>query len=271
MVRSSGARCDRRTFLRRRSARSPRRPRRHRVLRVAPRPHSAAGRPQRRGVLLPRHLGSGERAQGARAREEALREADRRKDEFLATLSHELRNPLAPLRNALEILRAWPRRREPPVVAMMERQLKQLVRSVDDLLEVSRITRGSFELRRERAALAGIVRTAVETAESSSAPRTTARRFAVARRALGRRRSGAPCPDRRQPAEQRREIHRDGGRIELQVRRDGAQALVSVRDNGAGSRRRRWRAFSAVRARRAPKGLGIGLALARSLARCTAA
>src|SRR6266852_1363763 len=84
-----------------------------------------------------------------------LREADRRKDEFLATLAHELRNPLAPISNALQILRLGGTRSAAAEQArtMMERQLVQLVRLVDDLLDVSRITRGKVELRMERVEL----------------------------------------------------------------------------------------------------------------------
>ena len=95
----------------------------------------------------------------------ALRDSDRRKDEFLAMLGHELRNPMAPLRNALHILRmednATPDDRA--LYEMMDRQLTQLVRLVDDLLEVSRITRGHIELRHRHTALSDIVTTAVET------------------------------------------------------------------------------------------------------------
>ena len=84
--------------------------------------------------------------------EEAYQEANRRKDEFLAMLGHELRNPLAPLRNALDILRLS--HADDPTVermrAMMERQISHMVRLVDDLLEVSRITRGKIELARRR-------------------------------------------------------------------------------------------------------------------------
>src|SRR6185295_11603366 len=83
---------------------------------------------------------------------EALREADSRKDEFLATLSHELRNPLAPLRSSLEVIKRLAS--APPnasaALAIMDRQMSHLVRLVDDLLEVSRITRGQVELRREQ-------------------------------------------------------------------------------------------------------------------------
>ena len=96
--------------------------------------------------------------------EEALREADKRKDEFLALLAHELRGPLAPLRNTLEIVRRAgddpSTRRE--AAAMMDRQLGQLVRLVDDLLDVNRITRGRLDLRREPVELAPLVRHAIE-------------------------------------------------------------------------------------------------------------
>lgn len=100
-----------------------------------------------------------------REAEAALQEADRRKDEFLATLAHELRNPLAPLRSALEVLARDP---EPAVARrmheMMSRQLRHMVRLVDDLLDVSRISRDVLELRREWVALDTVIETAIETA-----------------------------------------------------------------------------------------------------------
>ena len=94
-----------------------------------------------------------------------LSEADRRKDEFLATLAHELRNPLAPIRNGLQLLRmAGPHGKAVEQArSMMERQLAQMVRLVDDLLDVSRITRNKLELRKERIDLAAVVGSAVET------------------------------------------------------------------------------------------------------------
>ncbi len=108
-----------------------------------------------------------------RSAEQALRVADRRKDEFLATLAHELRNPLAPLMNGLEILRmagANPamaeRSRE-----VMERQLRQMVRLVDDLLDVSRITTGKLMVRRSPVQLQQVIRSAVELAEPFSKSR----------------------------------------------------------------------------------------------------
>ena len=102
--------------------------------------------------------------------EDVLREADRRKDDFLATLSHELRNPLAPIRNALELMRRAGQ--EPSLqeraLGIMERQVRQLVRLTDDLLDVSRITRDRIELRRERIDLRNAIRSALETVEPLS-------------------------------------------------------------------------------------------------------
>ena len=103
-------------------------------------------------------------AERARA-EESLRLADQRKDEFLATLGHELRNPLSPLLAALHLLRAAGP--QDPVVTrvsgVMERQIDHLVRLVDDLLEVSRITRGLIEMQREVLDLGWIVHSAIDT------------------------------------------------------------------------------------------------------------
>jgi len=98
--------------------------------------------------------------------EQALRAADQRKDEFLATLAHELRNPLAPIRNALELIRRRPDDREVSGSAreIMERQLRQLVRLVDDLLDVSRITRGSLTLQREPVLLGRVIQNALDVA-----------------------------------------------------------------------------------------------------------
>lgn len=100
-----------------------------------------------------------------RQTERALRDADRHKDEFLAILAHELRNPLAPLRNAVELMQQTP---HDPVAlervrGMMDRQLEQLVRLTDDLLDVSRITRNRLEMQKERVDVIRILHSALET------------------------------------------------------------------------------------------------------------
>src|ERR1700736_1351870 len=100
--------------------------------------------------------------------EEQLREADRRKNEFLAILAHELRNPLAPIRNGLQVLRL----RAPAdefsqrTVNMMDRQMTHLVRLVDDLMDVSRITRGSLALKRQKLSLTDVLSSAVEASRA---------------------------------------------------------------------------------------------------------
>jgi PAS domain S-box-containing protein len=100
-----------------------------------------------------------------RQTERALRDADRHKDEFLAILAHELRNPLAPLRNAVELMQQAPH--DAPTLerirGMMDRQLEQLVRLTDDLLDVSRITRNKLEMHKERVDVARILQSALET------------------------------------------------------------------------------------------------------------
>ncbi|NRF67316.1 PAS domain S-box protein [Aquincola sp. S2] len=120
----------------------------------------AAGRPIRMpGVLVD--------ITARKRLEEALLDADRRKDEFLAILAHELRNPLAPIRNSLEILKL-PRIDASAVEesrAMIERQVHHLVRLVDDLLDVSRVMRGKIELRKEPLEIAAVVARAVETVQ----------------------------------------------------------------------------------------------------------
>ena len=123
----------------------------------------AALRARRRQYQIRDYLGESDRIATA------LREADRRKDEFLAILAHELRNPLAPLRNALEALRLKPHDREAAAWAraVMERQVAQMVRLIDDLLDLSRVSRGRIELRHERSDLASLVNGALEICGAS--------------------------------------------------------------------------------------------------------
>jgi PAS domain S-box-containing protein len=207
--------------------------------------------------------------------EAALADADRHKDEFLATLAHELRNPLAPIRNALEMMQLDP---DPITQAdargIIERQLRQLVHLVNDLLDVSRISQGKVELRREPVDLVDAVQAAVET----SRPLIT----------LGRHELTVQLP---RPGELLVEADLtrltqvianlmnnaakytpERGRIIVSAERAGpAEALIQVRDSGVGippdMLPRVFDLFAQVDRSldRAQGGLGIGLALVRKL------
>jgi PAS domain S-box-containing protein len=206
--------------------------------------------------------------------EEALREADHRKDEFLATLAHELRNPLVPIRNAVEILK----HHGPPdsgaqrVHELIERQVQHLVRLIDDLLDVSRISRGKLQLRKERVPLAAVLERALEVA-----------RPLIERAGHDLEVSLPPQP-----------IHLDadpvrlaevfsnlldnackfterGGRIRLSVACDGTEVAVRVADSGIGITPEHLDGIFDMfvqlpaTADRVRSGLGIGLALTRGL------
>lgn len=205
---------------------------------------------------------------------DALREADRRKDEFMAVLAHELRNPLAPIRNAIQILKspaltpeklAW-------VASVAERQVGQMARLLEDLLDVSRITRGKLELRCERVALNSVLETALETSRpvieqhghqfEFSLPDASvfvdadpARLAQVFSNLLN---NAAKYTDR-------------GGVVCLTARVEGREVLVTVKDNGIGIAAdvlpRLFSMFSQVSpgSDRSLGGLGIGLALVRGL------
>jgi CheY-like chemotaxis protein len=204
-----------------------------------------------------------------------LAEADRAKDEFLATLAHELRNPLAPLRNSLYILRstAGADAKGTRIQEMMERQVNHLVRLVDDLLEVSRITRGTFALRKERVDVAAIVRNAVETIGpllQSAGHRLT---VSVPGEALWL--DGDPVRLGQilsNLLDNAAKYTDDNGAISVTARREGGDAAISVIDNGAGIPAgllpRMFEMFSRGDGTsvRGQGGLGIGLALARRLA-----
>jgi PAS domain S-box-containing protein len=203
-----------------------------------------------------------------------LRDADQRKDEFLATLAHELRNPLAPIRNGLQVLRLAGGGSETADRArsMMERQLAHMVRLVDDLLDVSRITRNKLELRKERVALATVVHSAVDTSRplieefghtfSVTLPPTPVyldadpvRLAQVFSNLLNNAAKYTP----------------PGGKLTLTAETRGAEAIVCVRDNGLGipvaAQPRIFEMFSQLdrNVERAQGGLGIGLTLVRRL------
>jgi PAS domain S-box-containing protein len=206
--------------------------------------------------------------------ERALLEADRRKDEFLATLAHELRNPLAPIRNAVRILdsdaaderqRKWGRE-------VIARQVQRMSLLLDDLLDVSRITRGQLELKKDYVDLKAIVSDAVETARplldakqhqlSVQLPPGSVRLEADPLRlsqVLGNLLTNAA------------KYTDPGGRIALHARIDNAELIIGIRDSGIGlspeSIPALFTMFSQVNSAvdRAEGGLGIGLALVKGL------
>jgi PAS domain S-box-containing protein len=205
--------------------------------------------------------------------EQALKEADRRKDEFLATLAHELRNPLAPICNALVLLQPHDqqRRRADRLVEMVQRQVRHIVRLVDDLLEVSRITRGKIKLRRAPVELAEVLRHAVE----ASLPLIEARHqhlhvatpdAPVTLDADGVRLTQVVANLLNNAAK----YTGDGGDIWLDARGGGQEAVVSVRDNGMGMSRDMLPRVFEMFVQGEPGGidqggLGIGLTMVRKL------
>jgi PAS domain S-box-containing protein len=210
---------------------------------------------------------------GAVQAEEALKEADRRKDEFLATLAHELRNPLAPISNAVQLMRRPDGRRQSDrVVEMVGRQVRQIVTLVDDLMEVSRITRGKIDLRVERVPLAEIVHSAVETSQLAIERAGHQLTLAMPEEPL------VLLADRVRLTQVFANLLNNaakytdpGGRIWIDVWREDGMAAVSVRDTGIGiPEEALGRVFDMfAQAHRAvgrgQGGLGIGLTMVRSL------
>ncbi len=204
--------------------------------------------------------------------EAALRDADRRKDEFIAMLSHELRNPLAPIRYALQVIAAAPLpERAAHAFGTVSRQVNHLVRLVDDLLDVSRITRGKIELRRQPVTLASVVDRAVE----SVGPFVDEARHALSVRLPDEAIWMDVDPDRISQVitnllTNAAKYTPPGGRITVEADRDGNQAVVRVTDDGIGSPPEAlptlFQMFSQEdRLYRSKEGLGIGLALSKQL------
>jgi signal transduction histidine kinase/CheY-like chemotaxis protein len=206
--------------------------------------------------------------------EEALRLADRRKDEFLAMLAHELRNPLAPIRNSTQVIRLLGTT-DPNVqraTELVERQVQHMTRLVDDLLDVSRITSGKIKLQKEPVELAAVVARAVETAR----PLIDARRHELA---VTLPREAMPLDaDPTRLAQvianlltNAAKYTEEGGHIRLTVERQGGTAVVGVRDDGVGIPREMlasvFTLFTQVdrTLARSEGGLGIGLKLVKSL------
>ncbi|MEX3690587.1 ATP-binding protein [Paraburkholderia sp. BR14263] len=206
--------------------------------------------------------------------ENALREADRRKDQFLATLAHELRNPMAPIRSGLQLLRlaGADNKATDRIHGMLERQVNQMVRLVDDLLEISRIASGKIELRRGPVDLATVLHSAVET----SRPLIDAadHRLTISLPHEPLILHGDPLRIAQVIANLLNNAAKytgHGGQIWLTARREGTEAIVSVRDNGMGippaMLAQIFDLFTQVERthNRAQGGLGIGLTLVRTL------
>lgn len=214
-----------------------------------------------------------ERDEHREAAEAALRAANRAKDEFLAMLGHELRNPLSSLSNASALLQQAAVRPDvvPMVAGVLSRQVHQMARLVDDLLEVGRVTAGKIRLLPEPLDLADAVRAALATLQGNA--RMAAHRVETELQPVWVQADGARLEQiianlmdnalKYTPA---------GGRIHLSVRRDGADALLQVTDDGQGMSAELVRsAFDLfVQGERAPSresgGLGLGLTLAQRLA-----
>jgi signal transduction histidine kinase len=204
--------------------------------------------------------------------ESRLREADRRKDDFLATLAHELRNPLAPLLNAVNVRKLANAGMPDPLQDVMERQLALLVRLIDDLLDVARVTRGKLVLQRQRTTLQDVLNAAIEVAQplleqgdhhlqvelpEEDVP-LYADRVRLAQVFANLLNNAAKYSDA-------------GGQIDLLVRADAQQVDVLVRDAGIGldaeQTQRIFELFTQADTAidRSRGGLGIGLTLVRQL------
>jgi len=203
-----------------------------------------------------------------------LSDADRRKDEFLATLSHELRNPLAPMRSVLEVLKLDKARpaQEAKLLDVFDRQLGHLTHLVDDLMEMSRITQNRMELRRAPVALADIVHSAAE--DVAAMMRAARHDFTVTIEAPGAVVDADPTRLAQVLVNLLTNACKytpDGGAVSLTLRQEGEQAVIAVRDNGIGippdALATIFGMFSQLEPalRRAKGGLGIGLALVRGI------
>ena len=206
----------------------------------------------------------------------ALQDSDRAKDVFLATLAHELRNPLAPVWNGLSIIRHAPGNaaRVQQVAEMIERQVGQLARLVDDLLDVSRITTGKIELKKETTELADVLRSALET----SLPHIEAAHHKLTVRLPEEPASLEADPVRLAQVfsnllNNAAKYTRPGGHIDVDAQAEPQRLVVRVRDNGAGiAREMLGKVFSLFTqvthpADRSQGGLGIGLSLVEGLVR----
>jgi PAS domain S-box-containing protein len=199
------------------------------------------------------------------------RETDARKEEFLAMLAHELRNPLAPIRSGLDLL-ALDQTANQETVDLMKHQLEYLVRLVDDLLDVSRIVQGKVRLRRERVDLSQIVRRAVDSVNFLVQRRS--QKLIISLPADGVLMYADPVRVTQvlgNLLHNASKFTAEGGRIELTVEPEGKMVLIRVRDNGMGINRHMLNKVfdlftqGASAIDRSEGGLGIGLTLVKSL------
>ncbi len=230
---------------------------------------------QLRGFARVMHdLTDSQKQEAEQKRADGLAEANRSKEEFLALLSHELRNPLSPILNALNILRQI--RTDDPIIQqasnIIDRQVGQMVRLVDDLLDISRITKGKLRLSKEQVELRGAMNRAAETAR----PFIDARKHEFSLQL-----PTEPIWVEADPARLEQiaanllnnaaKYTDPGGFIWMTVSRDGAEAVVRVRDSGGGIPAemlpRIFDLFTQVDGSlsRSHGGLGVGLALVRTL------
>jgi PAS domain S-box-containing protein len=206
--------------------------------------------------------------------EAEIREANRRKDEFLATLAHELRNPLAPLRGAVHLLKRadLSQTHADQAREIMDRQINHMVRLVDDLLDVSRINIGQVNLRNEIVALNSLVKDAVEAARVSIEEGRHALEIKVPDEAVLLEGDGTRLVQVLQNLLNNAAKYTPaGGLIQIHAAQSGSEAVISIRDNGPGiapeAQERIFELFTRVHPSDSIKvsGLGIGLSLARKL------
>ncbi len=207
-------------------------------------------------------------------REEALRDADKRKDEFLALLAHELRNPLAPIRYALAVAKKAGRTPEQQRLGeeVIERQVAHMSRLLDDLLEVSRITRGTLDLKKTRTELMTVLGTAIESARPILDAKHHDLSLNLPKHAIAIEADAVRLAQVFSNLLINAAKYTDpGGRIELMVAEKGTEVVVTVRDNGIGispeTMPRLFTLFAQEQSAlaRSEGGLGVGLALVRGL------
>jgi len=217
-----------------------------------------------------------ERTEELQKSEAALREAGAQKDEFLAVLAHELRNPLAPLRTGLDLLLRYQTNAPPgateKTLAAMNRQLAHMVRLIDDLLDVSRISRGLLELKRDSVDLVPVVRATVEAARPWFERRRHQLSATVPEELVAYADATRVAQILTNLLHNAAKFTADGGTIRVELVKSGDRARLSVIDSGTGIRSDQLdRVFDMFARIERPKvstepGLGIGLALGRRLA-----